>query len=256
MDREVRRLVIVGMGLLVALFTTRTVIGAVWDDRAMIRQVEGFERKLRGTGEAATEPASSDLAASRRLRGQLQGRIELEIPEVQYRLPPEFDVGAGASPDLRYIEVLRREQEQLVREARFVGRSVPGNLGMPELNPTGLEDVLRHLRSLHVVHRVVESALAAGVDAVDEIKLPPVRRRGRTEGGFLRRHSVDFTLRGPAAAIRDALAGVVEGTPYLALDDVRIERVDEDGDRVTARFTAVGLIVDPEQDVLEEAADR
>jgi hypothetical protein len=255
MDRDLRRVVIVGLALAVALFTGRLVIAALYDQDLAIRQALSMRSKLRTGGEADSRPPRAVLDAARTLRDDLALRLESLLPRMAYEQPEAFSIGPGESPDLRYIEIVRREQELLVKGAAFVGRSVPSNLGMPDLNPTGLEDVLRSLRSLHVVHVVVSAALAAGVDVVDEIKIPTSSRRQRSEAGFVRTHRVDFELHGTPRAVRDALAGIADGTPYLALDEVRIESVDEDGARVRCRFGAVALLIDTEQVVLQEAAD-
>src|SRR5262245_19041801 len=211
MDRELRRLIIVGAALAVALFTGRALIGALWDADEATRQALLMRAKLKSGGEAGTSPSREHLAEVTRLREELSGQLEQLVPAMSYSQPAEFSVGPGESPDLRYIEVVRREQEALVKGAAFAGRSVPSNLGLPELNPTGLEDVLRTLRSLHVVHVVVGAALASGVDAVDSIKLPTVSRKQSTETGFLRTHRVEFELAGPPRVVRDALAAIAPG---------------------------------------------
>jgi hypothetical protein len=250
MDRDLRRLIIVAVALLVVLFTGRAVISALYDEEQAMRSSLGMLRKLRSGGEADSRPdraAMSELAA---LREELREELDARLPELAYELPPEFDVPAGQSPDLRYIEVVRREQELLVKGGAYVGRSVPSNLGLPDLNPTGLEDVLRTLRSLHIVHVVVLAGLESGVGAFDEIEMPTVGRRRRAESGFVRTHRVEFEVRGEPRAIRDMLAAIAGGRPYLAVDDVRIESLDEDGTRVTCRFAAAALLIDPEQPVL------
>jgi len=250
MDRELRRLIVVGAALAVALFTGRAVIGALWDSDEAMRQAVSMRAKLKPGAEAGSRPARDDLTQVTREREELGSRLEQLIPQLSYIQPAEFSVGPGESPDLRYIEVVRREQEQLVKGAAFAGRAVPGNLGLPELNPTGLEDVLRTLRSLHVVHLVVTAALAAGVESVDSIKMPAVGRKQRNEAGFLRTHRVEFEMAGPPRAVREALAAIATGTPYLALDDVRMEAKDDDGTKVVCRFTASAVLVDPEQPAL------
>ncbi|HZL99703.1 MAG TPA: hypothetical protein VFD43_05560 [Planctomycetota bacterium] len=250
MDRELRRLIVVGAALAVALFTGRAVIGALWDADDAGRQASAMRAKLRAGAEAGSRPSREDLAEVTRLREELSARLEQLLPALAYSQPAEFGVGPGESPDLRYIEVVRREQELLVKGAAFAGQAVPGNLGLPELNPTGLEDVLRTLRSLHVAHVVVSAALAAGVDSIDAIKMPTAARKQRSESGFLRTHRVEFELAGAPRAVRDALAAIAAGTPYLALDDVRIESKDEDGAKVVCRFAASAVLVDAEQPVL------
>ena len=250
MDRELRRLIIVGAALAVALFTGRALIGALWDADEATRQALLMRAKLKSGGEAGARPAREDLAEVTRLREELSARLESLLPAMAYAQPAEFSVGPGESPDLRYIEIVRREQDELVKGAAFAGRSVPSNLGLPDLNPTGLEDVLRTLRSLHVVHVVVSAALASGVDAVDAIKMPAVARKARSETGFLRTHRVEFELAGAPRAMRDTLAAIAAGTPYLALDAVRIESKDEDGTKVVCRFVASAVLVDAEQPVL------
>ena len=234
-------------GALIVLFSGRTIISSMYDDAGVARQVATFRNKLRAGGEAAAKPdraALSDMAA---LRDELHERLQAAIDDLHYELPEEFSVGPGQSPDLAYIEIVRREQDALVKGAAFIGKSVPSNLGLPELNPTGLEDVLRSLRTLHVVHQVVAAALAADVDAVDEIRVPPLSRRSRAESGFVRAHRVEFELRGRPAAVRAALEGIAGSRPYLALDEVHLEQADADGERVLCRFAAVALSLDPEQ---------
>jgi hypothetical protein len=211
--------------------------------------------KLRPGGEADSRPPRAVLNATRALREDLTARLEARLPRMNYAQPAEFSVGPGESPDLRYIEIVRREQDLLVKGAAFVGRSVPSNLGMPDLNPTGLEEVLRTLRSLHIAHVVVSAALGAGVEAVGEIKVPATNKRKRSDAGFVRTHRVDFELHGTPRSVRDTLAAIADGQPYLALDDVRIETMDEDGARVRCRFGALALMLDAEQSVLQEATD-
>jgi len=251
MDRELRRTLLVAVGIVVVLFTGRALIGALYDDDDMMRQAATLAAKLRSGGEAEGRPKREEMAALAALRDQLAARLEQVLPTVRYVQPPEFSVAPGGIQKLQYVEILRREQQALVEGAAYVGRSVPGNLGMPDLNPTGLEDVLRTLRSLHVVHEVVSAAIASGVDSVDEIRLPAVARRSQESAGFLRLHKVDFLLRGTPRAVRDALAKLTAGPPWLALDDVRIESADPDGARVTCRFAAAAVTVDDSQPVAE-----
>ncbi len=252
MDRELRCLLITAVALVVVLFTGRALVSALWDDEEAVRQAGSLAAKLRSGGEADSRPARQDMAAAAALRDELAERIDALVPAMSYTQPAEFTVGAGESPDLRYIEIVRREQERLVKGAAFVGRSVPSNLGLPDLNPTGMEDVMRALRSLHVVHVVLDAALAAGVDAVDEIKVPVAGRRARAETGFLRGQRVEFELHGSPAAVRGTLARIAGGTPWLALDDLRLDASDEDGARVTCRFSATALVIDPGQPATPE----
>lgn len=255
MDRDVRRVLLVGLGLLVVLFTGRTVVGALYDDEAAATRVSRELSSLR-SGDASAEPSASDRAAARELLADLRERLDAALPVVAFTLPDDFALRPGDSPDLRYIEVLRREQDALVQRARFVGREVPSNLGMPELNPTGAADVTHALRALAVVHRVVEAALDAEVDAVREIDVVPQRRRRRDDVGFLRSHGVTFVVEGEVGALRDTLAAIVAGAPYLALDDVEIEPLRRDEDLLAARFTAQAVLVDPEQTVLDDGGTR
>jgi len=247
MDRDLRRLILAGAAALVLLFTGRALISALWDVREAERQIPVLHSRLRSGGEADSRPSRAALTAAADLRDELQQRLDAVVPALAAELPPEFSVGPGESPDLRYIEVVRREQEELVKGAAYVGRSVPPNLGLPDLNPTGLEDVLRTLRSLHVVSLVTRAALDAGVEAVEEIRMPPPVRRGRSESGFLRLARVDFVLRGTPAAVRDALAAIAGGQPYLALDELRLEALDEHGERVRAQFGASAISLDLDQ---------
>jgi hypothetical protein len=194
--------------------TGRALIGALYDDQEMVRQANSLRAKLRSGGEAEGRPKREDLAALTALRDELAAKRDALAPAVRYVQPPEFSVAAGGSPDVEYVEILRREQQKLVKDAAYKGRSVPSNLGMPDLNPTGLEDVLRTLRSLHIVHVVVSAALEAGVDSVDEIRIPGAVRRGQESTGYLRlppgprrRHAARGAQHAGEASPRPALAG-------------------------------------------------
>ncbi len=251
MDRDLRRTLIVAAALLVALFTGLALISALYDEGDAARQATALRTKLRAGGEADSRPAAGDMAAATALRDELSAELAALVPGLSYTQPANFSVGAGESADLRYIEIVRREQEALVKGGAFRGQSVPSNLGLPELNPTGLEDVLRTLRSLHIVHLVVDAGLKSGIEGVDEIRMPPVTRKGKAESGFVRQQKVDFELHGSPAAVRRTLAAIAGGTPYLALDDVRLDRLDDDGARLRARFSAAALNLDAEQAVQE-----
>jgi len=248
MDRDLRRLTLTAAAVLVVLLVGRTVIASIWDADGSAARAVALQRKLRG--EVAERPDRAALGEARRAVTELRERLDGLVTRMRYERPPEFDVPAGASPDLRYIEVLRREKDALVQRARFLGRSVPIDLGMPVPPPTGLEDVLTALRGLHIVHAVVSAALDAGIQAVDEIRVPPPSRRGERAGRFVRAWGIEFDMRGPPRAVHGALAAILEGTPYLALDDLRLESLDEDGKSVRCRMTAAALGLDPEQSVL------
>ena len=254
MDADLRRLLFAAVGLGLLLFVGRAVVDSVWDDTALRRSVIGLRRSLASGGDAAERPDRADRVAAADRATELSERLDALVPAVQYERPEAFDVPSSASPDLRYIEVLRREQQELVDAARFVGRSVPRDLGMPVPNPTGLEDVLDALRALHVVHCVVDAALEAGVDAVDAIRVPPAVRGRREEAGFLRARPVEFELVGSPASLREALGLVVDGEPWLALDDVRLQALDEDGQRLRCRLQVASVSVDVEAETPGEGA--
>lgn len=245
MDRELRRIVIVGLVLLIVLFAGRAVVASIWDADEARRLVAAQRAKLQASGEAGRRPPRELLGRGAALREQLEGELADAIGTLQYALPAEFAVPPGTSPDLWYFEVLRREQDRLVKGAAFQGSSVPANLGMPELNPTGLEETLEVLRSLHVVHVVVSAALAAGIEEVAEIEVPGQRRR-RTETGFLTAHPVRFAMRGSPQAVAATLRAVVTGEVYLALDEVSLEAEDEDAKSVRCEFAAAALSFDAE----------
>ncbi|MCB9899221.1 MAG: hypothetical protein H6825_14545 [Planctomycetes bacterium] len=251
MDKDLRRLVVVGVALVVVLFVGRVLLDAFLSDDMAQRNVSKFSSAL-STGAASKRPPRSAMDEAVRLRDALETELDEVLPRLAYVQPPEFSVASDASADLRYVEVLRREQGALVNESRFLGKSVPLDLGMPVPNPTGLEDVLAALRAMHVVHLVVTAAVASDVDAVEAIKVPTSRRRGRQESGFLRTAPVEFDLRGTPAAVRRTLGALVDGEIYLALDDVSLESVDEDGERVRCHFSAATVDVDPEAIVLQK----
>jgi len=250
MDKDLRRLVLTLLAVLVFLFVGRGVLGSLYDDETAARAVGAVRRKLVPGGDAGARPERSEMSRVAALRDELRDELTSLVPQLAYERPDDFAVPDGASADLHYIKVLRREQENLVQGARFVGKSVPNDLGMPVPNPTGLEDVTEALRALHVVQRVVEAGLAADIAGVDTIRLPNRgRRRGRGVS-LVRTHAVEFELRGSPTAIRETLRGMATGTPYLAVDDVRIESQDEDGELLTCRMTVAAISFD--RDALDE----
>lgn len=244
MDRDLRRLVVTGLALVVFLVVGRIVLAAVFDDAGKRREVAVARQRLSGGG--AARPDSGEVTRVAGLRQALEEELAAVLPRLAYEQPAEFDVPAGQSADLRYIDVLQREQERLVQGARFVGKSVPQDLGMPVPNPTGTEEVLAALRALHVVHLVVGAGLDADIEAVDAIQIVPPARRRAQRGGLLRTHGVEFDLRGPPAAVAATLRAVVAGEPYLALDEVRLESLDEHGESLRCRMTVAAVVLDRE----------
>jgi len=256
MDKDLRRLVLTVLSLLVVLFVGRTVVGAFWDDEGLRRSVNSLKRSLMKSGEAGKRPERAVMSAASRRVSELDAELEELLPLLQYERPPEFDVSGEVSADLRYIEVLRREQDALVQAARFIGKSVPADLGMPVPNPTGLEDVLTALRALNIVHRVVMAGFDADIDSVEGISIPSVSRRGSRGSGFLKKQSVEFDVMGSPSALRDMLASLVSEDSWLALDDVRLEVLDEDGESARCRMAVSNLSVDREATVRQEGLRR
>lgn len=246
MDQDLRRLALTGLAALVFLFVGRAVLGSIFDDETAARSVALVQRKLVTGGEAGMRPDSDELRDVTALREELRSTLSELLPRLEYVQPAEFSVPDGTSADLRYIDVLRREQAELVQGARYIGRSVPNDLGMPVPNPTGLEEVRDALRALHVVHQVVTAALASGVSSVEAIRIPQAGRRRVKGGSLLRQHPVEFELLGTPAAVRETLRSVVHGSPWLALDEVRLEVQDVDGESLRCRMTVAAVSFDRE----------
>lgn len=251
MDKDLRRLVLVGVGLLIALFVGRMLLDAFLGDDTARSRVSRANSAL-ATGSASKRPPSAAMAEAVALRDELEQRVADLVPRLAYVRPEEFAVPSGQSADLHYVEVLRREQAQLVTGSRYLGVSVPADLGMPIPNPTGLEDVLQALRALHVVHIVVVAAVENHVDSVDAIQVTTGRTRVRQDGGFLRTSPVEFELRGTPRAVQATLAATAGGPTYLALDEVSLEVLDEDGGKVRCRFVAATLDIDDESLVVRK----
>ncbi len=250
MDKDLRRLVVVGLALLVFLFVGRAIIGSVADVDAAHSKARSLSAKL--NSDYPKKPSRGDLTEARQMVDELNERLVEVVDRIDYQRPPEFDVPDGMSPDLAFLDALRREQRALVQEARFIGKAVPPDLGMPVPNPTGMEDVLAALRALHVVHLVVSAALDADVAEVESIKLEPSTRRRRQKAGLIRTSAVDFELRGSPASIHGTLTRLVGGDVYLALDDVRVEADDEDGQSVTCRMSVATVEINREMAELGE----
>ena len=247
MDKDVRRLLVTALSLVVFLFVGRAVIGSVFDDAGERRAALSARNGLTGAG--AARPQSAAAAQLRGLRGSLYDQLAELIPRLAYARPASFDVPSGRSADLFFLDALRREQEALVQSARFLGKSVPFDLGMPVPNPTGTEDVLGALQALHVVHLVVNAALDADCAAIDGIQM--VSGGGhRRQAEMVRTHGVKFDLRGSPAAVQEMLRTLVGGEPYLALDDVQIESLDENGELLRCRLVAA--VVSFDRELLEE----
>lgn len=244
MDKDLRRLVVSALALVIFLVVGRIVLSAVFDDVAKRREVAVARQGLSGGGAQKPEPA--EVARVTDLRDALTAELAAALPPLGYEQPEAFDLASGQSADLRYIDVLQREQALLVEQSRRQGKAVPSDLGMPVPNPTGTEDVLKALRALHVVHLVVTAGIEADIEAVDAIQMVPETRRRGQAGGLLRTHGVEFDLRGAPAAIAAMLRTLVGGEPYLALDDVRLESLDEHGETLRCRMTVAAVVLDRE----------
>ena len=80
MDRDVRRTLIVAAALIVALFTGRALISALYDEGDAVRQATALRGKLRSGGEADSRPAAKDMAAASELRDGLAGELAALVP--------------------------------------------------------------------------------------------------------------------------------------------------------------------------------
>ena len=107
MDRELRRLIVVGVALAVALFTGRALIGALWDADEATRQAQAMRAKLKAGAEAGSRPAREDLATAtherERLTAELARRPGLEVfPSQANHLLVRVDTaGDGAAAKLQ-----------------------------------------------------------------------------------------------------------------------------------------------------------
>ncbi|MFT7464823.1 MAG: hypothetical protein ACI9EF_003183 [Pseudohongiellaceae bacterium] len=243
MDKDVRRLGVTVLALLVFLFVGRAVVGSVFDDEGERRAALSARNSLSGAG--AGRPRREAAVQVQELRGDLHDQLSELLPQLAYQRPEDFDVPPGRSADLFFLDALRREQETLVQAGRFLGKAVPFDLGMPVPNPTGTEDVLVALRALHVVRLVVTAALEADCAGIDKIKMVS-EGRSASRAALVRTHGVHFDLRGRPGALAAMLSRLVRGRPYLALADVNMEALDEDGELLRCRMEVGALSFDRE----------
>jgi hypothetical protein len=138
MDRELRRVLLVAVGIVVVLFTGRAIIGALYDDDAMMRQAATLAASCARAARPRSPTEGEEMAALTELRDQLAARPEQVLPGALRAASGVLVAPGGSGP------AVRRDPTAATAgagEGRGYGALGAGNLGMPDQTPTGLGDV-------------------------------------------------------------------------------------------------------------------
>lgn len=186
----------VGVGLLAFL------IGVVLIDSLYAADLEDAQRSrselIRKRGQprfsraerADAERENEELLAA---LGTLREAVEFEV-RPRYRRDP-----AQGSASSQYLRVAADVRDELLPLANRSRMALVGTLGLPELSPTGEDEIVRYLEALDLIDRVVRMAVATGVARVDQIRIsldPAVYKRG--EPVAVERTRVEFQMNGPS----------------------------------------------------------
>jgi len=207
--QENRRFVLqVSLGAL-AFLVLRLVLGGTFErDLAAARsRVSRLERQL---AEPMFDASERDRVLA--VNGELRSSVERLSDAVVFRPRPGFRLEDGAgSPSNQYLRALTRVRERLLPLASRAGTTVDPGLGMPELSPTRESEIVRYLEALDVVDTFVRAAVAAGVSAIEDVRVrldPGLSSRSGLGAGLgaVERTRVAVSVSGDSRALAALLA--------------------------------------------------
>lgn len=200
----------------VVFFVGQAVVGSTAraDLERAERKIRTFQGQLRGSSYSAQQVAQ--------LEGYLQGLQERGEALASVTLAPlrsDFSPAPGQSPGQHYIQWTGQLRDELIAFALRNNVDVEDTLGIPDQQPTQIDQMEVVMRGLDVVDRVVRMAVVSGAASVEDIdiRLRSARSRGRA--------AADRALN----LIPVSCVVVFKGSPVLPFTEMLLEESDGNG---------------------------
>ncbi len=146
-------------------------IQSVYGDELSAARAERtrLERQL-----AESRYGAADRETARAENRELLAVLERLSEAVVFEARSGFEVALAETSHVNhYHRTIADVRDRLLLMAGRSNLFVDRDLGLPDLSPAREEDVERYLHGLDVVERVVEIALATGIERIDEIRIRP-----------------------------------------------------------------------------------
>ena len=122
--------------------------------------------------------SAKNLEAAKDQQKQLEATVKTLMKRLAFVPREAFMLkDGGPSPANQYIGIATSMRERRLDEARSRGIDLVDNAGIPDRSPTEVEEIRRTLRTLDLIDRVLDLAIAPGTRSIDKITLVSERRR-------------------------------------------------------------------------------
>ena len=204
-----------------------------------------FSNEIR-SNVARTRTAKRRAKAQELDRGVLKsverrlGEVEVELQELErelaYRPSPGFTlVGVTRAPDIYFNEMVQKLLKERVEPAASLDIRIPADLGLGSITPKTAQEREWYLNGLDVVSRCCLAGMAAGVEAIEPIRIAKMPKKSRTSRNevtpYLRPLTVKMTVKGKPSAIDNMLRDIMLPGSRLSIAKARITSMDQTGKR-------------------------
>ncbi len=227
----------------------------------LVVPVQGEVSSLRDDQEKLKKQIESDLNSEdfhgdldlRRLQqevGGLEDALTLLKKTLDLRVDPMYVLDADASNRLiKFKSALEETRGRLRKRAASADISIPESFGFPE-GAIADADIPSLLRRLDVMAFVLGKSIDAGVAQVASIAPGGMEDEGRKKKEpLILRDPVTAEVQGSFDSVVRMLHGLMLPADFVTLEDVSLESVSAEGDRLKVGAVVVGLEVRPEAEL-------
>ena len=184
------------------------------DLRASRNEVAAYRAKM---GNAQLYSAKN-LEAAKDQQKQLEATVKTLMKRLAFVPREAFMLkDGGPSPANQYIGIATSMRERRLDEARSRGIDLVDNVGIPDRSPTEVEEIRRTLRTLDLIDRVLDLAIAPGTRSIDKITLVSERGGERTGRSIAEEIRVEFDMVMTSPTLSGLLEASQASDPPLTL---------------------------------------
>jgi hypothetical protein len=178
---------------------------------------------LRGKMGNASLYSTKNLAAAQEQQKQVEASVKALAKKLNFDRRPQFLLkDDGPSPANQYIGIAAAMRERRLDDARARGIDLVDNVGIPDRSPTEAEDIRRTLRTLDLIDRVLELAIAPGTRSIDKISI--VSDRGGERSGKAIQEEIRVEL---DMVMTSARLSAIKEAAEVSDPPLTIEQIDE-----------------------------
>ncbi len=193
-------------------------------------------------------PSGAVRSIERRL-AEIEDELQHLESELAYRPSAGFTlVGVSRSPDIYFNEMVQKLLKERVEPAASLDIRIPADLGLGSITPKTTAEREWYLNGLDVVSRCCLAGMAAGVEAIEPIRISKMPKKSRTDRNeatpYLRPLLVKMTVKGKPSAIDNMLRDINLPGSRLSIMKARITSMDQTGKRRRTFIDESNVVMD------------